>query len=107
MLFALLQSRRDVAGNVTPAELNRMMRRYGIDARDIGSTGLTEDFAGACRNCAVCDRKAQCREWLELSPPGDIPLFCGNEPFLTRVNYAKVSNPRLAHSDSLPNRTQS
>jgi len=94
MLFAFLLSRRDVANNVTPAELGRMMRRYGIATCDIGSAGFTEDFVSACRQCAVCGRKAQCREWLERSLPTDIPLFCGNEAFFNRVKYAKIGNPR-------------
>ena len=90
VLSAFVLGRRHAADGVMPAELARMMRRYGIDARDIASTGFADDFVGAVRNCAACDRKAQCREWLELSLPTDIPLFCGNEEFLNRVKYAKT-----------------
>lgn len=106
-LFAFFLGRRDFANNVTPAELARMLRRYGLDACAIGSAGFTEEFVSACRNCAGCDRKAQCREWLELSLPTDIPLFCSNEEFLNRVKYAKIGKPPLEHSDSLPDRTKS
>lgn len=107
MLFAFLRGRRGIDKNVMPAELARMMRRYGIDTYAIGSTGFTEDFVSACRNCVVCDRKVQCGEWLERSLPTDIPLFCRNEEFLNRVKRAKIGNPRLAQSDLLPNRTKS
>ena len=94
MLFSFLPGRRDGADKVTPAELARMMRRYGIDTRTIGSVGCMEDFVRACRSCAVCDRKAQCREWLERSLPTDIPLFCGNDAFFNRIRYAIIGNPR-------------
>jgi len=102
-LFAFLLGRRGIAANVPPGELKRMMRRYGIDALDPGSVGVTEEFIRACHNCMACDRKAQCREWLERSLPGDIPLFCSSEAFFTRVRHAKICNPRLSHPCSLPN----
>jgi hypothetical protein len=106
ILFSFLLGRRDGADKVTPAELARMMRRYGIDTHAIRSAGFAEGFVSACRSCAVCDRKAQCREWLELSLPTDIPLFCGNEVFFNRVGYAIIGNPR-AQPNLLPNRTKS
>lgn len=107
MLISFFLGRRYGADKVMPAELARMMRRYGIDTHAIGSAGFAEDFVDACHNCAVCDRKAQCREWLVLSPLTDIPLFCGNEAFFNRVRCTKIGKLRLAHSESSPNYTKS
>ena len=94
ILFAVLRRRGQIANNVKPPELIRMMRRYEIDARDAESTDLSNGFTCACRNCEECERKEQCREWLDLSLPTDIPLFCRNEAFLDRVKHTKTDNPR-------------
>jgi len=96
MLNTILGRKQRLPATVTPPELARMMRRYGIGAPDIDSMGCTEDFAGAWRACAACDRKPQCREWLDLAPPMDIPLFCCNENFFNRVKHAKANRPPRA-----------
>ena len=98
ILFAVLRRRGQIAINVKPPELIRMMRRYEIDARDAESTDFSNGFTCACRNCEECERKEQCREWLELSLPTDIPLFCRNEEFLHRVKHPTTGNPRPART---------
>ena len=100
LLFVFLRNKKELAAAVKPPELVRRMRRYGIDAGDVESADLGEEYICACRNCAACDRKVQCREWLALSPPSDISLFCGNEDFLNRVNRTKFATRRSQTNSS-------
>jgi len=91
MLNAILGRKQRLPATVTPPELARMMRRYGISGSDIDAAGLAKDFADAWRACAACNRKLQCREWLDFAPPTDIPLFCCNEGFFSRAGSARAS----------------
>ena len=61
--------------------LGDMMRRCGVDPREIAGQRLGQSMTSVTRACILCPHTAACRRWLEAADPAAInppPSFCPN-----------------------------
>lgn len=85
MAYAIAASWRDMASDGGHGLFARMMRRYGIDSAGAESSATTEQYVGAQRACALCDKKVECRDWLYFSRTPAFSSFCPNSELLARL----------------------
>jgi hypothetical protein len=61
--------------------MDRMMRRYGVDADTARRVDGGLAFKEARAKCRYCLHEERCRRWQTLQAPRTSPGFCPNAPF--------------------------
>jgi Family of unknown function (DUF6455) len=85
MVYAIAVGWCDMASDGGHGLLARMMRRCGIDPSALEGSVSGQDYVGARRTCALCDRKVECRDWLYFSQTPAFSSFCPNSELLARL----------------------
>lgn len=85
VVYAVALGCARVLGDAAPLPLNEIMRRRGVAPRDLQGEMLAREAAAACRRCALCASKDECRAWLASCQRNGHARFCPNAAFFEQV----------------------
>lgn len=85
MVYAISVWWRDMASDGEQGLFARMWRRCGIDPSAAERSATRQKDASAQRNCTLCYKKVDCRDWLYFSRTPAFSSFCPNSELLVRL----------------------
>ena len=85
LIWAALIIRRHFSKTSYPTRMAEMMRRIGIETKDLEALQYETHLPTAARLCDACSSKGQCDAWLAVQSGSTPPAFCPNAQFFTLV----------------------